>query len=277
MFAPEKTPVPYRDEISEFLGEFWPRFGEQIPLQKSTVSLILRDAREYYTGLPYHNFGHALGTLWRCMEFADICEAHGAVVDRAALTDAAAKHDAGMHHSPDTRSVDRHENPVSDEVHATHLMKLLWPKYNLTASSQSIAEHAVLATAADGPPPKVIEDKILIRADIDNIGGNFDQSFMRSSLLLREEAKIIAELGGRQPPSDIQFFLGSVVTIAKYLQKDLAFGDFDTDWSAHALLNLRRLAHTVVKSETHATSQLVQSLGKGVVQQLLKISPLTQE
>lgn len=256
------------------MNEFWPRFGGDMHLPKSTVNLMLTDARQYYTGLPYHNFGHALSTLWRSMELADLCEANGTPVNRPALASAAPIHDAGLHHSSDRRAVDARQRPVSDEIHATHIMKSLWHKYGIGLPVRQLAEQAVLATAPDGPDPIAIEDKILVRADIDNVGGNFDQSFMRAALLLREEVKILADLRGEKAPSDMQFFTSSIVTIATYLQKDLSLGDFDSEWSAHALFNLRRLAHNVVTSEARATSQLIQSLGKGAVRQLLNISPL---
>lgn len=223
----------YRPE--PFLNQdFFSEFRDDIEINLNNLQRLWHFARKQYIALPYHNFPHALDVLKDSLILAKRYEHEtGFNVDKSALVLASLLHDGGIH------------IPVSEhgfstpEHYSAHLVEQNGHKYGFGDRSIYLAAQAVITTNIDSKP-STAEGKILMRSDLSNLGGNYKTSFIRNTLLIRDEAKWLAYINGDNF-DEKAFLKDTIVTLSRYLDKDLYLGDFDRAWSDNSRANLQRL------------------------------------
>jgi hypothetical protein len=231
---------------------YYERWGLISGLSYEQTSTVWLAAESYYDALPYHNFSHATEVLWTSMALADECAAHDVVVNRSVLLGAALFHDAGFHTSM--------EGHASKEAHSVALFKEEAPCLGFNDDQIERIERAILATKF-GNTAHALEDKIIVRADLDNIGGDYKRLFMRKTELLRQESLLLNNEAD-EPFSRVIFLKNSIKILATYLSNDLSLGEFDNQrWRRRAHRNLMRLSVEFARTQGIPTINFIQSLG----------------
>jgi len=256
----ERLSQPSPENFSEALTyeSFWLIHGEICGFDEATMRQIWTEAECQYTDeLPYHNFFHVTETLSIALNLADQRGANDTIVDRRALIVATLFHDAGYQDDHKATGFN------SKEERSVSIFKFHADKYGMTADEMATGENAIMATKP-GQKPVSVEDKILVRADLDNVTGDFE-GFIGKTHLLRNEAKL---LGGYK--SDVVFTVTSMRVLAEYISNDLSLGDWETNhWSLQASKNIRRLVVEVAKHQGESMTHFVQELGSVTLNKLL--------
>lgn len=254
--SPEQTEALTETELT--FDNFWEQWGEQSGFGRRVLSRLWADAETQHIDLPYHDFQHVQETTWKAMELADLCEAHACPVNRRALLGAALFHDAGYHEALAASQ--------SKEARSSDIFESRASKYGYKDDEVAVAKQAILSTARDIQPVS-LEDKILVRADLSNVGGDFKKSFQPNTELLREECQ---RLYGHKP-AQWAFALDSIRILADYLSNDLSLGEFDKrDWSKRATSNLFRLAEELAKHRGEEVSKFITALGSTAMNKLFE-------
>lgn len=241
---------------------FHGQWGRLAGLTKKQVGTLWSAAEEQYIDLPYHNFPHAVDALQVAMILTDVCEGHGKTPDRKALAGAALFHDAGYHKDSG--------NHDSKESYSAAIFAGLAPSAGYGESEIAIGRQAIMATKV-GAKPESIEDKILLRADLNNVCGDYLGSFLVKTRLLWQEARLLEERRGYNV-SDVTFILNSLKVLRGYFANDLSLGEFEKDsWRGHAATNLRILGQEVKEELKASTANDIQKFGKTAVAKLLRI------
>lgn len=245
---------PVKPDTSDVLTLelFVSRWGDKIDLEPTVVADIWRESRSRSANEEYHNFAHNLETTWAAMELADYCEENGVVVDRAALYMGSMLHDSLIDLDHEEMGFDSKEH-LSAHIN-TEIGKMLGIPYGVTERGSQ----AILSTRA-GMIPITNEDKALVRADLDNIGQDFDTFYAKTKL-------VWAEFVGRadQPMTD-DFKQQTVLLLSLYLKNDLSFGDFDERyilWRNQAIDNLTELARSIGSEAGKIPTHLAKVLDK---------------
>lgn len=269
--APLQIPEAHEQIIPDelTLDNFYERWGESCGYTKSTFRVMWDDAQSYYRSLPFHNFTHAREVLWASMELADQCAENGLDVNRKLIPPTSLFHDAEYH----TDHKDRGSS--TKEKLAARIFQEHAPKYGLSPGDVALGTQMITATHLDGKPITT-EDKILVRADLQNIGGDYRNSFIKKTMLLREETKVIAGLQGKSF-DESEFVKNSILTLSKYLRNDLSLGHFDNRWSKHAVVNLNRLIKYAAAQESIHVARYVHNLGSTAVTAIFDSSPFKQK
>lgn len=263
--------------IHKPIEAMWEKRGPELGLDQSTFYRMARDAEHKYADLPFHNFTHAVSdVLDKAIELANMCEENGTPVNRRVLTYATVRHDTDYHKSQDQRGFTEKGEPISREMYSAVNAVHDAPKYGLSMEESMGAYTAIRSTQYDGPQPVSVEDKILVRADIHNVSGNFQDSFIHNTKLLREEAKIIANLNDEKF-NEVHFLRTSIVVLASFINKDLLLGEFDKGWSRHAIFNLNRLIRYAAEQESTQATQYVGNLGSMAVRKVFDMSPFSKK
>jgi len=218
---------------------FWELYGSKFDpavFPRQSFDTVWRFSEENSADFERHNFDHAKETLWAVMELADYCEENGVGVDRVALVLAALTHDNGVDEDHKTLGFD------SEEEYAAALCdkvaRSLDPK--LPESTIAVAKQVVLDTAIDAEL-SIIESKIMVNGDLQNVGEDYETSFLPVTKQLWEEYKQRYEKPGGTP-NDILFIQASIAVLRTYIAKDLSLGPFDRrGWHAQATQNIERL------------------------------------
>jgi hypothetical protein len=212
---------------------FWNQYGEVSGFESpGELALIWDAARSHYDDrLKVHNFGHAKDVVWTAMRLADECEPTGtSFVNRKLIITAALFHDAGYH-------IDHRAFGLNSAEALSLLMLMKEPtldRFSFTEIEQ--AGRLVMVTQKD-MKPRTLEEKIMVRADIENIGTD---SFWQRTLELGIEARQIKEAQG-------QIYLwdshaeNNLKALAAYLDHDLTTGgSSDEPWRRQATMNFSR-------------------------------------
>lgn len=227
---------------------FWQNYGEYTGYQKDHYELLWNTAGGEYVDLPYHNFTHITETLTAGLELVKLCEGNDCSVDKRALSLAILFHDARYHED---------SGDISKEENSANRLYELGESLGLTNDEVSSAQKIILATQIEAVPES-IEEKIMLRADLNNIGQDYLGSFLYKNNLLREEAKLLQG----DNFSELKFTFNSIKIIATYLNNDLLLGDFDKEnWSEHALINLERFIKSVAAERSTSAFLLLKDLG----------------
>lgn len=123
--------------------------------------------------LPYHNFIHAIETLWASMELVDQLETDGFAVNRRVLAGTALLHNARRRLHP--------ANPLERTLHSArifgrHALKFGYSEEEVSLGKKTIMESSHLKRSRGS------ESKVLIRANLDGVTGSFkrmEQTYMR--------------------------------------------------------------------------------------------------
>lgn len=226
------------------------------------LKLFWYEAASHYEDAEHHNFDHAKETLWAAMELADLCETNGDMVHRKSLIGAALFHDAGNHEKPQEHGYD------TPELYASALFAKAATRHGFSKEDTDFGKISIKATAA-GVVPVTREERIMVRADINNVGGDYTDSFFSTTLdILKEERRRTAERGEL---FDISIFgANSVTALAKYLVNDLSLGAYDTDWQERALANLKRHTRFLAMCEAgRSLEEYVRRIGSPALGQVL--------
>jgi hypothetical protein len=175
----ELEPQPHDDLTPEF---FWQKWGEKSGFTPDQFDHLWKESALWYTDWPYHNFSHAKETLWETMHLADFCERFDYQVNRKALIAGTLFHDAGYHMDHESFGYE------SKEEYSAQLLGRHAHDYGMYEDDIVIAMNAIRATRLGAPAPG-LHDKIIVRADIANIGGDFDREFAPKTELFRLDSQ----------------------------------------------------------------------------------------
>lgn len=197
--------------------------------------------------MPFHNTEHFSFVHDRAMQHCEYVEAHGKRPDRFAIRLAAILHDANYHENlaaANTRLLYAAKSITkpfeSKEAYSAWIAVNILSEHHVQPQTIRKVQQMILATNVNNMP-RTLNDRILVRADLDNISGP-NRPFVINTLRLVREDEIMN--GPKNPFSHIAFLHGILTT---YLQKDLCFGDFDRDvynrmFHRPALRNLARIS-----------------------------------
>lgn len=224
-------------------------YPSTIPIHDESNPGSFIDAR-----VPFHNFEHAMGVYRRAMEYCDYVEANGLKVNRFAVGLAAVLHDA--------RYVDNIETAFetyeyfglirnkfkSKEDYSAVLSGMLLEELEVDQNTIREVKGLIRATQA-GRKPETLEQKIIVRSDLDNISKQYD-SFFEGTMRLVEESQTLAKYHGKPVNAPLQIMYLSRDILNQYLTNDLCFGDFDRDtydkvFRNPSLANITRLTHHI--------------------------------
>ncbi len=241
------------------LEAFWQDYGESCGFERDELERMWHDAASLYCDdLPYHNFSHVVETLVIAQQLADDAEANVTPLSRRALTIAALFHDAG--YAKDHKEL----GFKTKEEYSAKLMLEHADRYGLSSSEGVIANKAILATQL-GHKPETVEDKILVRSDLDNVAGDYE-GFLHKTNLLRKEAK---QLDGYK--GDAIFAATSIRVLAEYASNDLSLGEWETNhWTLKAARNIRTLAVELSKQQGVSVTNYIKGLGSAALNKLLQ-------
>lgn len=231
------------------------------------LSKVFETAETYYSDLPYHNFQHALESLWDAQRLADLCEANGEPVNRKALIGAALFHDANYHKDHTNTEFEDIEFSNKEEYSAA-IFESLAEELGFSEEETAIAKDSILATFPTAPT-ETLEEKITVRADLSNIFGDYETSFMAKNDLLKKELAYAKSLANEELDEEV-FAAMTITILTTYIAKDLSLGDFDEDWSNQAKANIYRFAQSYALEHGLATSEFMHGLGSTVVRVMQK-------
>lgn len=224
--------------------------------QERVIASVMHHAEtNLYRGpeiLPYHNTEHMRFVHDRVVSYCDYAEENGKRPDRFALRLAAILHDAGYHedHARTSEGLMARgwiKSPLQNkEAYSEWLAGPLLESYGLEEKTVTKVQRLIKKTNVS-TTPKTLDEKILVRADLDNISGP-TQHFVMTTLKLVREAEIM-----NGPKNPFERIAISFRTLNEYASKDLCFGDFDRDIydrtfrrPAHA--NIARIAENNIRS-----------------------------
>jgi hypothetical protein len=218
---------------------FWEQYGEKFDPEvfpRQSLDTVWQFSEANSADFERHNFDHAKETLWIAMDLVNYCEENGEEVDRVAVALAALSHDNGLGEDYAALGFD------TEEEYATALCekvaRSLEPK--LPENTIDKAKKAVQGTAPDAEL-STIESKVIANADLQNVGEDYETSFLPVTKKLWEEYKQRFEKPGAMP-NDILFIKASIAVLRKYIAKDLSLGAFDRrNWHAQAKQNIEQL------------------------------------
>lgn len=237
---------------------FWDTWGEVSGYDRAQLDAIWYDAESLYSRLPYHDFEHATGVLWKCMELADLCEANGVAVNRRLLVAAAPHHDSGYFEDHVRYGYD------SKEAYAGDILVALHERYGLSAEEAETARNMIMKTKL-GERPVTLEEKILVRADLANVSAGYEEFLANNDRMRRE-----SELLNPKNYHSVSFIGNTLKILCKYFSNDLRLGDFeDYSYRRRAIENLRRLANETAWSEGRSALGYIQGLHSDLVNKML--------
>lgn len=220
--------------IKSHMDKFSPVFNDTF------VELVAERAKPGYTNLAYHNFGHAMRTFEASRRLVAQCYNAGVSVDTDVTTAAAFFHDYGFYEPLDNELHDSKEARSAE--HAAHLL-------NDTHISKQQMQHikkCILATHVDASCESV-EETITVRADIENVSGNFFWFLLSFVRLQHERIQL-------NPVSviSVQNTIDSAEYILKkyLLDRDIALpGDTSSPFEPmhRNIKQLRKLSHETLK------------------------------
>lgn len=251
------------DNPEQVSGAFWSLWGEKAGFSREQFDSLWKAAEAQYTDeLPWHNFQHAQRVLWDAMCLADIYDAHNPddKVNRRALVVAALFHDAGFHEDF------MEEQFESKEAYSAFILGTLAGQHGLELEDLAIGQQAILSTQVDATPVS-IEDKILGRADLMNVSGDYETSVSPATERLLREAQM---LGGEI--KSLAFKRHAIRSIASYLTRDLSLGRFEDRraWAKRPVSNLWRMIVETSEEEDLPVARFVSLLGSTAVIKLVR-------
>jgi hypothetical protein len=253
---------------------FWEQYGEKFDPEvfpRQSFDAVWQFSEANSAGFERHNFDHAKETLWIAMELVSYCEENGEKVDRVAVVLAALTHDNGLGEDYAVLGF------ASEEEYATSLCekvaRSLEPK--LPENTIDKAKKAVQGTAPDAEL-STIESKVIANADLQNVGEDYETSFLPVTKRLWQEYKLRYEKPGNMP-NDILFIKASIAVLRKYIAKDLSLGPFDRrGWHDHAKQNIERLDREFQRAVALAR-RAPAGIGSAAVRRVIDHLPLREK
>lgn len=245
---------------------FYERWGETVSFGRIEVTRALHEANHEYRDLPGHNYDHAKRILWCAMAWADFYEERGMKPDRDVLFLDSLLHDAGIYR--DYREL----GYLIPEMLSADIFADFGERYGLSPAQIVKGRQAILATA-DMAKPLTLEDLILVKADLQNVGEDYEASFQPTTELFEAEAKLMASLQGKDFDRD-SFIEGSIGRLATYLSNELSLGEYDKEWQERARANVRRLIAETALARNISVPDFLRRLDSSAITKLFeKIKP----
>lgn len=218
-------------------------------------SVIRHAERHLYQSeeeLPFHNVEHMHFVHNKVVEYGEYVRMHGEQPDMFALRLAAILHDA--HYREDVSLVSKQfidresitEPFGSKESYAGWIAGQLLQSYGVETATIHTVQECIYATNVS-VEPVTLEQKMLVRADLDNIAGPH-ATFIMNTLKLVKEAELLN--GPKNPLERIVF---SYTILQDYISRDLCFGEFDRDFyyrafKQPAMANIARITEQNVRT-----------------------------
>lgn len=254
MPTPERTP-----------DLFWENWGDKSGLNQGRFNLMWRDVSLHYDArLSQHNFEHASDVLWRGMDLADFCEQNGIEVNRKILIGGLLFHDAGHHLDQTIYGL------ATKEALAADIWARSAPAYEYNDEEIEAGKVLIAATepGVELKEPFLIEQIIMLRSDLHNIGEDYDTEFTPTTLRLLEESLLLSEAADKHFNAGF-FVLQSIGLLRNYLKNDLSLGEFDANnWQEQARANITKLVSSLTK-EAHSIEKNIIDLGTTTVKKVL--------
>lgn len=145
-------------------------------------SQLTKVAAGYYSQeLPYHNFNHAVSAAQEGRRLAKLCRAEGLSPNEQVINLALLFHDAGYHEDHAALGFE------SKEAYSADIARRELTRMGVESSMVGMVCHAILGTRIPhGHLCRSLEDLIVRRADVVNIGGPFQPFFANTILLWHE-------------------------------------------------------------------------------------------
>lgn len=202
--------------------------------------------------LPYHNVDHMRFVHSKVVEYGEYVRSHGEQPDMFSLRLAAILHDSNYRDDVSVVSNQLISRGViagpfdSKESYAGWIAGQLLESYGVEADTIQTVQKCIYATNV-AVEPVTLEEKMLVRADLDNIAGP-KATFIMNTLKIVKEAELLN--GPKNPFERITF---SCAILQDYINKDLCFGDFDRDvyyrtFKKPALANTARITEQNVRT-----------------------------
>lgn len=218
--------------------ETWLLHGPETGLTKTQFYNLYDVAEMQYVGLHYHNFEyHIMEALDVAMELSEKCRANGVEVNQRALTVAVMLHDAGYHENHEANHYD------TKEEYSAKLAMDVADMLDFDEEEVELVGSIVMATQR-GIKPVRPEEKIMVRADLNNVGSWNIDVFKQKTALLWDENRYLNQATGKHL-NEILFVKDSLGTLNDYLVHDLSLGPWDNHehgkqpaWVVRAVGNL---------------------------------------
>lgn len=237
---------------------FWEKWGEQSGFAREEFDLMWAEAKATYTTLPYHNWRHAKETLWAGMQLVDDKIAEGITVDRKVLVGALLFHDAAFDKDPTTAGY------ATKEEHSAAIFAQNAEKYGYSPDQTKHGAHLIEFTAGNSEI-ETHEEEIMLKADLENVGGKNFLRFLQKNALLFVESQQLAE-------STIKagvFAENSIKILSRYILILAKRGE--SVWLDQARANLDRLTNESAIRAGVQLSDYIRGLGSSAVNQLMGI------
>ncbi len=239
---------------------FWQVWVSEVGFTEEQFALLWADAEEQYNvRLPQHNFQHAKEGLWDVMCLADRCMQQGEAVNRKVLVGAVLYHDAGY------GKKDTEKTYGSKEKYSAELFVTAAPRYGYSPDEIELAEDAIISSAVD-IVPNSIEAKILNRADLMNVSGDYDDSFKPVTEKLYEE---VSAAHAEQSDGRWLFDITSIRILVGYFSKDLALPFEDEEWRQKPISNIVRMVREISLRHHIEAREFIKRVGSTAVTNLL--------
>lgn len=245
----ENPHIPPIEALEETREQFEERVINSVMANAETLFYKKPEA------MPYHNTEHMHFVHDRVLEYCDYVERHGKRPDRFALRLAAIMHDANFHEdlamaNERLLSTGQIKQPLkSKEDYSAWLAGPLLESYGVQPKVIKKVQRLAKKTNVEADP-LTLDEKILVRADLDNISGP-RMPFIMNTLKLVREAEIL-----NGPKNPFERIAISYQVLNRYISKDLCFGDFDRDFYDRsfrrpAAANIARIADNEIRSTVH--------------------------
>ena len=270
--VPHEVPVDPSDLTS---NAFWELHGSKFNptvFPRQSFDAVWRFSEENSADFERHNFNHAKETLWAAMELVDYCEENGVAVDRVAVVLATLTHDNGLGEDHEALGFDSEEEyaaALCDRL--AHSLEPKLPKSTIDTAAQAVRDTALAAE------PVIIESKITVNADLQNVGEDYETSFLPVTKKLWQEykqrhGKLIGD-----KINDILFIKLSIAVLRRYTAKDLSLRPFDhRSWHTQAQQNIERLNREFQKALSFARRNPA-GIGSAAVKRVIDHLPLKDE
>lgn len=212
--------------------------------------------------LPFHNIDHALISEKNGIDYCKYVAQNGIKVDEFSIRFALLLHDAGYFENLDeVNNSNLFPFFETKEAYSKFLAKKLAQELGVSKPRINKLGKLILITNVKSEPI-TIEEKIMVRSDLDNVSGPYF-GFFKNTMKLIEEAEM---LNGPMNPIERAVALHDILN--EYLSKDLSFGEFDKEFYVKqfknpAIANIARISrlniHNTIKDIGGIASKIFQT------------------
>lgn len=203
-------------------------------------SQIEQIAAGYYSQkLPYHNFNHAKSAATEGARLAKLCRSEGQTIDETVIYLALMFHDAGYHENHAGLGFE------SKEAYSADIARRELTRLGIEPGIVKAVCHAILCTRIpDGHLCRTVEDLVVRRADVANIGGPY-ASFIGNTIKLWHEFEQLNHKSMTWP----EWRNFNLDILSHYLDERLAVwsGDKDPSGQSKFVVQLRRNLEQLTK------------------------------